>query len=180
VATTNDQMARLEDIHQAASQLSIPTHFISKSKALEIEPWIQAEQILVSPESGIMDVHGYMSCLEGDVKELGVDIAYKSKVLGVERISNGFLLSIQGEGGSLERIECSTLINAAGLHAHEIHNMLYPENPIRLYYCKGHYFSLTGLPRNMVSTLVYPVPDKNITSLGFHLTLDLAGMIKFG
>ena len=56
-----------------------------------------------------------------------------------------------------------------------------PKNHVdrKVYFCKGHYFSLKGHPTG-IKRLIYPVPDKFITSLGFHLTLDLSGAIRFG
>jgi L-2-hydroxyglutarate oxidase LhgO len=43
-------------------------------------------------------------------------------------------------------------------------------------YAKGNYFALAGRPP--FSRLIYPVPEKD--GLGVHLTLDLAGQVRFG
>jgi L-2-hydroxyglutarate oxidase LhgO len=42
---------------------------------------------------------------------------------------------------------------------------------------KGHYFSLNRSQRK-ISHLIYPLPQ--IGGLGVHLTLDLAGEVRFG
>lgn len=48
-----------------------------------------------------------------------------------------------------------------------------------MFYAKGNYFSYSGSsPR--VSTLVYPAPEPGHAGLGTHLTLDLAGRMRFG
>jgi L-2-hydroxyglutarate oxidase LhgO len=76
-------------------------------------------------------------------------------------------------GGSTA--SCDVLVNAAGLGAHDVaHRMGYPAPP--LHRVKGSYFRLTrpGPFRH----LVYPVPAS--ASLGVHLTLDLAGVARFG
>ena len=45
-----------------------------------------------------------------------------------------------------------------------------------LHYARGSYFSVTGTPA--FSRLIYPVPEPG--GLGVHLTLDLAGGMRFG
>ncbi|KAG0056802.1 hypothetical protein BGZ83_003420 [Gryganskiella cystojenkinii] len=50
--------------------------------------------------------------------------------------------------------------------------------PFQLHYAKGHYYGYSGPA--LVSRLIYPVPDKNLAGLGTHLTLDLAGRMRFG
>ena len=83
-------------------------------------------------------------------------------------------------------IESDILVNAAGLHAHHLSNMVKKsKNPVdhidrKVYYCKGHYFLLKNGSRKGIKRLIYPIPDKLVTSLGFHLTLDLVGDIRFG
>ena len=44
----------------------------------------------------------------------------------------------------------------------------------------GTYLSYKGPGVGQVSRLIYPCPQKNLASLGIHLTMDLAGGIKFG
>jgi L-2-hydroxyglutarate oxidase LhgO len=44
------------------------------------------------------------------------------------------------------------------------------------HYAIGHYYRLSG--RAPVDHLIYPLPDAN--GLGIHLTIDLAGQVKFG
>ncbi|GJJ76820.1 2-hydroxyglutarate dehydrogenase [Entomortierella parvispora] len=95
-------------------------------------------------------------------------------------------------------VKAATVINSAGLYADKIYGLLptsspsgkvpssekvdvldqEPLPPHRLYYCKGHYYGYSGPA--LVSRLIYPVPDKNLAGLGTHLTLDLAGRMRFG
>lgn len=77
----------------------------------------------------------------------------------------------------------ATLVNAAGLGAVDVHNMIVgPERRRTLYYAKGNYFSYTpaGGPAIRVGRLVYPAPEPGASGLGTHLTLDMAGRIRFG
>ncbi|KAJ3371067.1 G2/mitotic-specific cyclin [Kappamyces sp. JEL0680] len=179
VAADDSQGAYLAVLQQTASELGVDAGVIGQSELRKREPLIEGVGALVSPSTGIIDASSYLASLESDFAAEGGDVFLQSKVVGVERrAGGGFLVSVQSPDG-LVSLSTNVLINAAGLYAHEISNLVYPNRPTRVYYCKGHYFVWRG-GRNKVSTLVYPTPDKNVTSLGFHLTMDLDGMIRFG
>jgi len=85
-------------------------------------------------------------------------------------------------------IEAETVINSAGLHASEVASLLFVEAEgsshhrlppgYQTYFCKGHYFGYSGAP--LVKRLAYPIPPKNLAGLGVHVTVDLAGRMRFG
>ncbi|KJZ79911.1 hypothetical protein HIM_00625 [Hirsutella minnesotensis 3608] len=50
----------------------------------------------------------------------------------------------------------------------------------RLFYAKGNYFSYAAALRPPISRLIYPAPEPGAGGLGTHLTLDLAGRVRFG
>lgn len=89
-------------------------------------------------------------------------------------------------GGEQFIIRSNIVINAAGLFASKLSQDLFqkacPHHPdiskYNLHFVKGNYF--TYQERNLFHRLIYPVPDKEITSLGVHLTIDLQGNIRFG
>jgi L-2-hydroxyglutarate oxidase LhgO len=76
-------------------------------------------------------------------------------------------------------ILCRAVVNSAGLFAQRVARSIrgIPEHTIPGdYYAKGHYFTLAG--KSPFSHLVYPVPVPG--GLGVHVTLDLAGQVRFG
>jgi L-2-hydroxyglutarate oxidase len=48
----------------------------------------------------------------------------------------------------------------------------------RLNYSRGHYFRIIPSKKYLVSHLIYPVPAKNLTNLGIHVTVELDGSLK--
>jgi L-2-hydroxyglutarate oxidase LhgO len=71
------------------------------------------------------------------------------------------------------------VINCAGLGAQRVARNTegYPSERIpRLVLAKGNYFSYAGRP--VFSRLIYPTPVDG--GLGVHVTLDLAGRMRFG
>jgi L-2-hydroxyglutarate oxidase LhgO len=59
-----------------------------------------------------------------------------------------------------------------------------PTGPTRpgykLHFLKGEYFRIGNGKNRLVNGLIYPVPDKYVTSLGVHVTIDLDGGAKLG
>jgi 2-hydroxyglutarate dehydrogenase len=183
VAQDAPQMEALEKVHSFASSIGVPTYFVSREEGKRREPDVRAEAgILESPSTGIVDSHSLMQFLEGDFEEHGGICAFRSPVTKIEAVRNGaggwkITTSSDGEESS---ITAETLVNSAGLTAIPISNMILPpDRHFRPYYAKGSYFSY-ALSRPKPSILVYPAPVPGHGGLGTHLTLDMAGRIRFG
>lgn len=131
-----------------------------------------------------MDSHGYMSYLESVISDNGGTIALNSPVTTISQIdpgeSRGWEVDIAGE----TKITSDTIINAAGLGAVDVHNMIiskhHPEQMVKPYYAKGTYYTATNTSLGKISTLIYPVVEPGLGGLGTHLTLDLTGRVRFG
>ncbi|KAF9428578.1 hypothetical protein BGZ94_001881 [Podila epigama] len=206
VAQTETDMAYLENLSKKAQQLlrpttrlpGPPTYMINQKEMKSQEQHVQGKAALVSPRTGIVDVHGLMQFLEMRIEEHSGNVVLQCEVIGIERMGGRSLSGFSSARGpfrvqmttpdGLVSVKAATVINSGGLHSDKVLQMLYdvpmqetpvraPE-PYRLYYCKGHYYGYSG--PSLVSRLIYPVPDKNLTSLGTHLTLDLAGRMRFG
>lgn len=147
---------------------------------------VRATCALESPTTGIVDSHGLMLCLLGLFEDAGGVAALNSPVVAIEPLgakpgSEGWRLHVRDASmGETSSITAETLINAAGLGAATIHNMVVPASDRRqLYYAKGNYFSYAASHPH-ISRLIYPAPEPGAAGLGTHLTLDLAGRVRFG
>lgn len=181
VAQDEQQMRELEKVHNFARSINVPTRFLPRDEIHEREPDVRAEAgVLESESTGIVDSHAYMAYLEGDFQERGGQTAFNTAVASIEPIENGDRgYRIYSEGGE-EPIEVETLINSAGLFAMAINNMILPEDRHRKpFYAKGSYFSYSS-SNPKPKTLLYPAPVPGHGGLGTHLTLDMAGRVRFG
>lgn len=151
---------------------------ISQAEALSLEPELLCKSALLSPSTGVFDSHAYMLNLQGDAERCGATFAFLNSVVG-GCIENGKIeLDILGENGIL-RLECKTLINAAGLGAQNVALSIkgFPTKKVPpQYFAKGSYFTLSG--KAPFSRMIYPIPGK--ASLGTHYTCDLGGQGRFG
>ena len=186
IAQDESQRAHLEKLHAHANDMGVPTSWLSLDEAKREEPDVLARTAVLNSEStGIVDGHELMTWMTGEFEEAGGSIAVGSHVSSVEAKNGGKGgYGVRVDSGDANKrpmtITTECLINSAGLAACDISNMLLPpERHVMPQYAKGTYFSYTG-PRIHPKTLVYPCPVEGSGGLGTHLTIDLAGQVRFG
>lgn len=179
IATTDNELEKLEQLKDSALRNGVlSVAMISQSRIYDMEPHIKAVGALFSPETGIVSVHAIMDYYLHAAKAKGADIAYRTKVIEIEPVAEGYRIATLDSNGERFDIITEKVVNAAGLHSDEIAKMI--GGNYALHYCKGDYFSIDGVRSGLVRRLVYPVPEKNHVGLGVHLTLDLSGRMKLG
>ena len=145
------------------------------ARALEVE--LACIGALYSPESGIVDSHGYMRALWGDLEDCGGRIAFATPVERMSLAAGEWHVEFGGRDAGAANFDA--IINSAGLSAQALarHIEGYPADKIPpLVLAKGNYFAFAGKP--VFSRLIYPTPVDG--GLGVHVTLDLAGRMRFG
>lgn len=178
VATDAEEDGRLAGIKARAEANGVEgMRVLTGAEARDLEPNLACTSALLSPETGIIDSHGYMLALQGDAEADGAVFAFHAPVLGGAVVADG--VEIEVGGAEAMRLRCALLVNAAGLHApalaRGIAGMPAEFVPTQ-YYAKGSYFTLAG--RAPFGRLIYPVPVPG--GLGVHLTIDLGGQARFG
>jgi L-2-hydroxyglutarate oxidase LhgO len=130
-----------------------------------------------SPVSGIFDSHAYFLALQGDLEDAGGSIAFGTPLLS-GAVETGHV-RLETGGANPATILARTVVNAAGHHAIRIAALIEGPHTAHLpepHYVKGSYFTIQG--HTPFSRLIYPMPTTS--SLGLHLTIDLAGRGKVG
>lgn len=176
VATHEDEIPALERIRANAADNGVALSWISR-RELGREPALRAEAALASPMSGIIDSHGYMQALLGDMESHGGWLVREAPVERIETV--GERHRVQVGGREPFELSASLLVNAAGLGAVAVAQRwtgLPQELVPRQWFAKGHYFAYSG--RHPFQRLIYPLPEAG--GLGVHLTLDMAGQARFG
>ncbi len=178
VATNEAQRAKLARIQVLAARNGVhDLRALDSAQVHAMEPALNAVAALHSPSTGIVDSHGLMLSLRGDLEANGGALALLSPVVSVGRDGASHVVRVGGETGS--ELAARIVVNAAGLWAPAVAatiDSIAPERVPQARYAKGNYFSLTG--RVPFSHLIYPIPEE--AGLGVHLTLDLAGQARFG
>ena len=178
VATNDAETAKLEQIAVQGKINEVEgLTMLSAAEAKALEPALNCTAALLSPETGIVSAHDYMLALRGDTEDAGGAIAFNTPVTGAVRKDGQWLVSFGGsEAGEME---FDAVINCGGLSAQKIARTMpdYPAARVpKQVLAKGNYFTYVGKP--VFARLIYPTPVTG--GLGVHVTLDLAGRMRFG
>jgi len=151
----------------------------SAEQARALEPQLQCLGAVHSPSTGIVDSHGLMLALQGDLEHAGGLVACHAPVRALRAGADG--LEVEMDDGTL--LCARTVVNAAGLHACSLAAQTQGLDRSAVptpRFAKGNYFTLAG--RSPFQRLIYPAPepDRHLAGLGVHLTIDLGGQAKFG
>jgi L-2-hydroxyglutarate oxidase LhgO len=178
VATAESQLPKLQAIWDQAHANGVEgLSWKSADEIRALEPEVAAIRGFFSASTGIVDSHGFMLALQGDLENAGGMVAFETPVAAAEVTPDGIL--IETGGADAASVSARIVVNAAGHFAPKFLTRLagFPaEHVPRQWYAKGNYFSLVG--RQPFSRLVYPMPDA--AGLGVHATVDLQGRCRFG
>jgi len=178
VATNAAEAAKVDAIHAQGRANGVEgLEMLGGNAARALEPEISCIGALHSRESGIIDGHAFMLAMHGDIEDRGGMIAFETLVERLTPQSGRWRVRIGGNEPGVFGVDA--VVNAAGLGAQELAKCTdgYPSERVpRLVLAKGNYFGYSGRP--VFSRLIYPTPVDG--GLGTHVTLDLAGRMRFG
>ena len=179
VATSPAELAKVETIHTQAQINGVEgTEMIGANAARAMESELSCIGALWSPETGIIDSHAFMRALWGELEDCG----------GSDRVRNsGGASELQGAAlaRAIRRPRTLHFWNStppsmprdwARRHWRAASKAIRPSKVPRLVLGKGNYFGMAGRP--VFSRLIYPTPIDG--GLGVHVTLDMAGRMRFG
>ena len=179
VATADAERDTLQRYLEAGAHNGVhDLRWCTSAEVVELEPAVRCVAALWSPSTGIVDSHALMQALLGDVLAAGGTLACHADVIGVELGPRGHRLRVLQDGVETE-LATRLLVNAAGLDAQLLAERMDGLDKALIpprFLAKGHYFTLQG--RAPFRHLVYPVASHG--GLGIHVTLDLAGRVRFG
>jgi L-2-hydroxyglutarate oxidase LhgO len=141
-------------------------------------------EALLVPTTGIIDSHQLMEYFIKDASSRGAEVVYNAELTGLtKKGTGGFIAEIEEPSGDKIEIEAGIVVNAAGLNSDKVAEFAgidIDKAGYRIKQCKGTYFRTKNFRDSPVEHLVYPAVGKDSTSLGIHLTPDLAGQLRMG
>jgi L-2-hydroxyglutarate oxidase LhgO len=178
VATDAAELAKVETLMQQGQTNGVEgLELIGGNAARALEAELVCIGALLSPESGIIDSHGYMLALWGDLEDRGGSIAFETPVESMSFAAGQWQVQFGGRDSGTAAFDA--VVNSAGLGAQALARRIenYPTEKIPpLVLAKGNYFGFAG--KAVFCRLIYPTPVDG--GLGVHVTLDLAGRMRFG
>jgi L-2-hydroxyglutarate oxidase LhgO len=180
VAVGAEEAASMPGILARAEENGVEElRLLDGAAARKVEPALSAQVAgaIQSPVSGIFDSHAYFLALQGELEDAGGSIAFGTPLLS-GAVETGHV-RLETGGASPATIRARTVVNAGGHHAIKIAAAIEGPHTASLpqpHYVKGSYFTIQG--HTPFSRLIYPMPTSS--SLGLHLTIDMAGRGKLG
>lgn len=178
VATSTAETAKIESIYRQGVLNGVEDlSLIGDNEIKNLEPELACIAAVLSPHTGVVDSHAFMLALQGELEDHGGMIAFGTKIERLAPANSGWDVHFSGaEAGTLS---VDAVVNSAGLRAVDVARATesYPPARVpRLVMAKGNYFGYTRRP--VFKHLIYPAPVDG--GLGIHVTLDLAGRMRFG
>lgn len=183
VATNNREVGELEALLGRGRENGVEgLKMLSRREIKALESNIEALAGILSPFTGIVDSYGLMRYFLGKAQEGGANVVYKSEVVGIEKVNEGYKVTVAEDSG-FSAFKTAVVINCAGLSSDRVAALAgvdIIESGYELHYCKGEYFSVERGKSGLVRRLVYPVPETKGAGLGIHVTLNLEGRMWLG
>lgn len=180
VATTEAEIAKLKAIESTARANGVDDlRWLSGAEAMALEPELRCVAALLSPSTGIVDSHGFMTALQTEAEAHGATFAFRTVFDHGAVHQDGFRVGLKSAGSDEFELNCRYLINCAGHGSHKLASRIDGYDNRHLpprFLAKGSYCSVSG--KSPFSRLVYPIPVPG--ALGTHLTIDLAGQARLG
>jgi L-2-hydroxyglutarate oxidase LhgO len=173
LAFLQEQIPLLENLKRQGDRNGVEgLRIIDRTEIRKREPAVEAAAALLVPSTGVFDVARWFRVAEGLLYEAGAMVLKNTAVVGLEPAAGGIRVETGTRGTVLARF----VVNAAGLHADEVGNLL--GNRFRIYPIRGDYFSVGGKRAEQVRGAVYPPPGD--LGLGIHLTRLWDGTLLIG
>lgn len=141
----------------------------------EYEPHARGVAALRVPQTGIVDFPGVASALGRQIEQAGGSLRLNARVRRI--VARPDAITVETPSGE---VSGSFLVNCAGLEADRIARMGGVVPRIRIVPFRGEYHVLRADRRDLVRSLIYPVPDPAMPFLGVHFTRRIDGAVDAG
>jgi 2-hydroxyglutarate dehydrogenase len=176
VATDASELDRLEELERRGKANGVPgLRRIDAAGIEEIEPHARGIAGLHSPDTGIADFPAVARSYAADVREAGGVVATSCEVQAVQ--VNGRSLRLTHSHGATEARHA---VFCAGAWADRLAVAAGADPDPRIVPFRGAYLRLAPERRELVRSLIYPVPDPSLPFLGVHLTKHIDGDVLIG
>lgn len=176
VATRNWELPALQRIFETGQANGLKgIRMISAAECREIEPYVQAQQAIWVPQSGIIDYAAVARKYLAIAQDQNATPFFGQAVQDINLRSDGVYITTDKT-----ELHSQLLINCAGLYADKIARMTMPAINLQILPFRGEYYELVPHRQHLVNNLIYPVPNPNFPFLGVHYTRMVHGGIEAG
>lgn len=170
-------MDKLEELKERGEKNGVrEISILNQEELRKLEPEVGegAVAALYAPTGAIICPFGLTIALAENAAVNGAEFHFGAEVTGIKKTENGYLVSTT-KGG----FETKTVINAAGVYADRIHNMVcYEEDRLTITPRKGEYQLFDKKVGNLVSHTLFQLPT--VLGKGVLVTPTVHGNLLIG
>ncbi len=175
VAFDDDDLERLKRLlRQGEENGCIGLQLIGKDELKEFAHGINGVGGMYSPETAIIDPFDYCIALGENAHANGVDFRFNSEVIDIKKADENFWVNTKDDSYASRYV-----INAAGLYCAGISSMAGIIG-YKIFPCRGEYFILDKVAKDILDIPAYPVPKPGVGGLGVHITPTVDGNLIIG
>lgn len=157
ICTHEDDMPNLQALYDRGIKNGVKElKILNKEEVLEMEPNITDNVVaaLYAPTGGIVDPFLLNIAMAENAYTNGVEFYFDTKVESIEKKNDHFIIHTNNKD-----YETKYVVNAAGVYADEIHNMV-SDNKIKIIPRRGDYCLLDKSAGDHVSKTIFALPSK--------------------
>lgn len=175
VATEERELAQLKKLHDRGLQNELKVSLLNSDEVRNIEPHVRSIAGIHVPSTGIVNYKAVCLRLAELVRSKEGAIQLGTKVTGIR--SRNSHQEIETTGGTFET---RFVLNCAGLHSDRVARLAGLDAKAKIVPFRGEYYELIPERRDLVKTLIYPVPNPDFPFLGVHFTRMIDGSVHAG
>ncbi|MGW5572112.1 L-2-hydroxyglutarate oxidase [Nocardia thailandica] len=175
VATDSAEHERMLALYERSIANGVEVELIDAAGLRAREPRITGTGALFVPGTGIIDYRRVTDTLAAEVRAAGGRIALNTEITAIDE--SGAAVTLSGPAGVFRT---ERLVMCAGLQADRMARKAGLATDFRIVPFRGEYYQLPRARKDLVRTLIYPIPDPSLPFLGVHLSPTVDGELTVG
>ncbi|MEO6527208.1 MAG: L-2-hydroxyglutarate oxidase, partial [Gemmatimonadaceae bacterium] len=175
VATSALEVTRMEALVDRARQNGIEVERLDQAELAHREPNITGLGALFVPATAIVDYRLVCAAMGRVIAAAGGQIVFNVEVTSIRESANDVTVS----SGSLSWM-AERLIVCGGLQSDRLARLAGLPLTHQIVPFRGEYYQLPHSRREIIQSLIYPIPDPDLPFLGIHLTRMIDGSVTVG
>lgn len=184
VATDEVELTRLHALYERALINELDVQLIDEVELRRREPNITGIGAIFLRSTGIVDYPAVCRKMAELIEASGGTIRLSTKVVAIHEslseVSIDVTTADPPAARQRDRIYARQLVVCGGIQADRLARMAGLDVDFQMVPFRGEYYRLHPKHNDIVSTLIYPVPDPELPFLGVHLTLTMDGGVTVG
>lgn len=177
VAVDASELPALAEIERRSVENHVPdlARIDDPTRIREIEPHAAGIAAVHSPHTAVVDYVAITEAMADDVRTAGGTVLLNHEVTGMRHEVGGVRVLTTASEHHFDRV-----VVCAGLQSDVVARFVGADPSPRILPFRGEYWELAASRTELVSGMIYPVPDARFPFLGVHFTRGVQGDVRLG